>query len=371
MSLMVMVTLLVLAGGSVAAFFKFAPQIGGNPSGDRLELLRQSPNFSEGKFQNSVETNMDMPLKRMLPVFREYFRQNHDRVPVTTITTQPFDGQSFNRIPEAQTAVSWFGHSSALFRIEGKTILADPVFGERASMFSFMGPKRFPYDHHITVEELPAVDIVIISHDHYDHLDYPTMLKLKGRVNQFYVPLGVGEHLESWGIPADQIREFDWWDNIIVSDSLELVFTPSRHFSGRGLTNRFTTLWGSWVLKGSTHRIYFSGDSGYSPDFKKIGEIYGPFDLTLMECGQYNEAWPEIHMMPEETVQAHIDVRGGYLMPIHWGKFELAVHDWKEPVERMVTRAEDSTVKIATPEVGEVLVLQTEITTKKWWENFR
>ena len=209
---------------------------------------------------------------------------------------------------------------------------------------------------------------MILSHDHYDHLDYPTIKALNDKVDRFYIPLGVGAHLEEWGVQPDQITELNWWDEIEFQ-GLNLALTPTRHFSGRGFGDRFKTLWGSWVIIGSNKRMYFSGDSGYFPGFKEIGEKYGPFDLTFMECGAYNEGWSEIHMFPEETAQAHLDVKGKLLMPIQWGKFDLALHPWKESVNRLAEKAKAESIPLFTPQVGQMVSLSDSSDLDSWWEN--
>ncbi len=219
------------------------------------------------------------------------------------------------------------------------------------------------------VDNLPLLDAVILSHDHYDHLDYETITELKDRVKHFYAPLGVGAHLEEWGVPGSAITEMDWWEST-SHNGLELTLTPARHFSGRGFS-RFETLWGSWVIAGRDQKVFFNGDSGYFPGFKEIGEKYGPFDITLMECGAYNEKWAEIHMMPEETVQAHLDLNGEILLPIHWGKFNLSLHPWKEPVERMTQKAKELGVRVCTPEVGDVICIGSRVPSSRWWENYQ
>ncbi|UTW61639.1 MBL fold metallo-hydrolase [bacterium SCSIO 12741] len=369
MVLWTILAVLVIIGVGLALFLNLAPQIGGTASGDRLARMENSPQFDGGIFVNPVETNMDMSAGNVAKMTWEFIRGVDHAEPEDTIRVQPFQADDFANTPEEEVAITWFGHSSAIVRIEGKTLLIDPVFSERASLFSFMGPKRFIYSKHMSVDQLPDVDAVLISHDHYDHLDYETMLKLKEKVNQFYVPLGVGAHLESWGIPSNQIQELDWWQESEWSDSLKLVCTPARHFSGRALTDRFKTLWCSWVIQGKNKRVYFSGDSGYTPQFKEIGDKYGPFDLCMMECGQYDEKWSNIHMMPEETVQAHLDLQGKYLVPIHWGKFNLALHSWKDPVQRMTAKAKEKGVYYLIPEVGHTFTLNTaEGAGSNWWQ---
>lgn len=369
--MIIFLSVILIVSIGVFIFFQTAPQIGKSPEGDRLTRMRSATNFKEGKFENTVDTNMDMPFSTLRKVLAHYmFADKTPKEPQEVVKTQPFDSEIFAAI-DSGVAVTWFGHSSILIRIEGKTILTDPVLvGERASMFSFLGPKRFNYDHHIELDELPFIDIVLISHDHYDHLDYPTIKALNGKVGKFYMPLGVGAHFQHWGVPKEDIIELNWWDEIEL-DNLKLVFTPTRHFSGRAIRDRFNTLWGSWVISGRSKNLYFSGDSGYFPGFKEIGEKYGPFDLTFMECGAYNEGWSEIHMFPEETAQAHLDVNGKLLLPIHWGKFDLSLHPWKESVRRLTKKANEEGIELVTPEVGQMILLPDTVTYSSWWESYQ
>ncbi|HIW33094.1 MAG TPA: MBL fold metallo-hydrolase [Candidatus Paenibacillus intestinavium] len=263
--------------------------------------------------------------------------------------------------------LTWFGHSASLLQLDGKTILLDPMFGRAPSPVSFIGGKRYSKKLPFEIEQLPIIDAVIISHDHYDHLDYGSIVKLKSRVKRFIVPLGVAPHLVKWGIEPAIITEHDWWDELSY-EGIQLVCTPARHFSGRSLTDRNATLWCSWVINGQSANIFFSGDSGYGPHFKEIGEKYGPFDLTLMECGQYNKHWESIHMFPEQTVQAHMDVRGEVMIPIHWGAFTLSLHDWTDPVERVVRAAKERNINIATPRIGEAVQIgATSYPVEEWW----
>ncbi len=272
--------------------------------------------------------------------------------------------------PDTGIVVTWFGHSSLLIKIEGRIFLTDPVFGKRASMVSFMGPKRFDYSPQPSIEDLPPLDGIIISHDHYDHLDYESILVLKNKVDRFFVPLGVGAHLESWEVPTSNITELKWWESTRVDEELTFICAPSRHFSGRGLNNRFSTLWCSWIIKSNKSRIYFGGDSGYFPGFKEIGEKHGPFDLTMLECGAYNINWHDIHMLPEETAQAHVDLKGKSLLPIHWGKFNLALHPWKEPIQRVLKKADELNANVLTPEIGEIVILDDHTRNDQWWERY-
>lgn len=369
--MLIILALVVVIAISVFIFFQTAPQMGKAASGERLSRMESASNYESGIFNNTVDTNMDMPFSTLRKVFKEFFFGDKTlKEPQQAIKTVPFDAQTFASYKSDTIAISWFGHSSILIKINGTTILTDPVLvGERASMFPFMGPKRFDYDHHITLDELPPVDIVLISHDHYDHLDYPTIRDLASKVKKFYTPLGVGAHLEHWGVPASNIEELNWWDEVEVAN-IKLALTPTRHFSGRGIRDRFKTLWGSWVIMGQNKRLYFSGDSGYFPGFKEIGEKYGPFDLTFMECGAYNEGWSEIHMFPEQTAQAHLDVQGKLLLPIHWGKFDLSLHPWKESVQRLEAKAAEENISLVTPEVGQIILLPDTTAFEKWWETY-
>lgn len=257
------------------------------------------------------------------------------------------------------------GHSSVLMRIDSNWILTDPVFSERASPIQWAGPKRF-HPAPITANSLPYIDIVIISHDHYDHLDKATIKAIDEKVGVFVTPLKVGDRLQNWGISREKIIQLDWWQSVSLNN-IEFVSTPSQHFSGRGLLDRNQTLWSSWVILGSKHRIFFSGDSGYFSGFKSIGERYGPFDFTLMEAGAYNSLWSDIHMTPEESVQAHIDLQGKFMIPIHNGTFDLSMHPWYEPLERISAITANRGVQLVTPAFGEQVVLDAPSLKNRWW----
>ncbi|WP_159876367.1 MBL fold metallo-hydrolase [Aquitalea denitrificans] len=257
------------------------------------------------------------------------------------------------------------GHSSVLLKLDGVFLLTDPVFGQRASPFSFAGPKRF-HAPPIALEALPQLDVVIISHDHYDHLDRSTVQALQHKTRLFVTPLGVGDRLQAWGIPAEKIRQLDWWQGLDAGP-LHITATPAQHFSGRGLTDGNRTLWASWVIGSSQSRVFFSGDSGYFDGFRQIGLCHGPFHLTLLENGAYNEDWADVHMHPEQTLQAHLDLRGAVLLPIHNGTFDLALHGWTEPLERISTLAAQAGVPLRTPCFGERLDIRQPAETSAWW----
>lgn len=298
----------------------------------------------------------------------DFFSKGIDREPADTLPSIKTDLKS---LPVDETTLIWFGHSSYFIKMNGKTILIDPVFSERASPFQFIGKKAYPIQTPYTLVDFPeTIDLVIITHDHYDHLDSNTIQKLHTRVGRFYTSLGVGSHLEYWGVAPEKITEFDWWDTKTFKPGFEVVATPARHFSGRGL-KRNQTIWSSFVLKTDSASIYVGGDSGYDSAFTAIGEKYGPFDLALLECGQYNTMWPNIHMMPEEVAQAAIDLKAKVFMPVHWSKFTLALHRWKDPIERTTKAAEALGATVTTPMIGEPVVLGNELPKKRWWENLK
>ncbi|GBG11625.1 membrane protein [Paenibacillus agaridevorans] len=343
------------------------PVFGSRPSREELGRYASLPHYDNGKFRYPLESKVLMSFKEMLPAAWEFIRGNPDRNPREALPYVAL-GEEDLRLSR-QPRVIWFGHSAALLQMDGLTILFDPMFGKAPSPFPIVGGKRYGGKLPMQLEALPRIDYVFISHDHYDHLDYPSIKRLEAKVGHFFVPLGVGAHLQRWGVSRNRITEMDWWEEREVG-SLKLACAPARHFSGRGTTTRDSTLWCSWALRGREGNIFFCGDSGYGPHFQEIGERLGPFDLTLMECGQYDEKWAAIHMLPEQTVQAHLDVRGGLLLPIHWGGFTLAMHSWDDPAIRVTKEAERRGVTITTPMIGESIPLRTEggYPNRKWWE---
>jgi L-ascorbate metabolism protein UlaG (beta-lactamase superfamily) len=348
-------------------FVNYYPALGGRTSKDKLPLIQQSKNFSKGKFINQIDTSMEMGIKNTIAVLIEFIKGNPKGKPSGEIPVEflnPNDIQA-----NKQARVTWFGHSALLLELDGKILLLDPMLGIAPSPFPQFGGKRYSKKLPIEIEQLPQIDAVLISHDHYDHLDYGSIKKLKDKVNHFFVPLGVGAHLERWGVDPKKISEHDWWDEVEY-EGLTLASTPARHFSGRNLTNRNSTLWCSWVIQGQAAKVYFGADSGYGPHFLEIGAKYGPFDLTLMECGQYDERWAAIHMLPEETVQAHLDVKGKVMIPIHWGAFTLSLHDWTDPAERVTKAAKEHNVILATPKIGEpVTIGASGYPNAAWWRS--
>ncbi|RYY92064.1 MAG: MBL fold metallo-hydrolase, partial [Comamonadaceae bacterium] len=261
------------------------------------------------------------------------------------------------------------GHSSHLLKLRGKWWLIDPVFGERVSPLSWVGPKRF-HAPPMTLEDLPQIEGLVLSHDHYDHLDVPTIEALKNRVQRYFVPLGVGQRLRDWGVPPDRIEEMDWWDERKWGDVV-VTAAPAQHFSGRTLWDRNRTLWASWSLRSGTERIFYSGDTGYFPGFTEIGKRLGPFDIALMENGAYDTYWPAVHMSPEETVQAFQELGARTLWLVHNSTFDLAFHTWRDPLERAAALAQQRGIALATPEIGEVFTLGKPRENRRWWEGLK
>jgi L-ascorbate metabolism protein UlaG (beta-lactamase superfamily) len=260
--------------------------------------------------------------------------------------------------------VSWLGHSSLLMKIDGYSILTDPIFERKVSL---IGPSRFNAELPLRVENLQHVDVVIISHDHYDHLNKFSVQQLIDKTGVFIVPQGVGKRLVKWGVPKEKIVELGWWEEAHPHNGLTIAATPSQHFSGRGLFDRNSTLWASWVIQTGQHRLFFSGDTGYFAGFSEIGKKYGPFDVAFLECGAYNEHWSKVHMFPEQTVQAGIDLGAKVLQPIHWATFNLALHAWYEPVERFTEAAWNRSVKVSIPVIGQVVDYHKQRATELWW----
>ena len=367
MTLITIIVLILVIVLGATLFINLSPQFGKAASKDQIVVYRESDNYQDGKFINQIPTTMDIDF---LKVFGQYWQKAPNRAPKTNIEVELIDSLEIVALAPQITQLTWFGHSAFLLELDGKKILLDPMFGDTPSPHPWLGTKRYSKNLPIEIEKLPYIDAVIFSHDHYDHLDYGSIKLLKDKVGTFYTPLGVGNHLVDWGVEEERIFELDWWDSIKL-DEINLVCAPARHFSGRGLFDRSTTLWSSWVIQGEKDNIYFSGDGGYGPHFKEIGEQYGPFDIAMMECGQYNEQWEAIHMMPEQTAQAGTDVKAKLLLPIHWGAFTLAMHDWYEPVERVSKAALELGMPITTPKIGEVIVIgEEDFPMEKWWLNY-
>ena len=360
-------TLLVVICIIVALFVNLSPEFGGTPSKEQKEKFTASSNYKKGTFINLGDVKMNMSFSNFTKMLKLYFSPQPNTIPKKNITVQKIDSVAIAEYKD-QTRLVWFGHSTFLLQMNNKNILIDPMFGKVPAPHPMLGNNRFSKELPIEIEKLPKIDAVILSHDHYDHLDYGSIKKLKGKVTHFYTPLGVGAHLQAWGVSKENITELDWWQENTLND-LKLVCTPAQHFSGRGINDRGTTLWSSWVIQSTTENIFFSGDSGYGSHFKDIGDKYGPFDIGLLECGQYNELWSEIHMMPEETAQAGVDIKAEIIMPIHWGAFKLAMHSWTDPVERILNKANELKINTIVPKIGEPIFLDKNPKNSLWWKN--
>ncbi|MBC9724240.1 MBL fold metallo-hydrolase [Streptomyces sp. TRM68367] len=345
---------------------------GADPSGERMARIRRSPHFKDGVFQNPGGTVRLGPSGSALDFAKNYFDRDARprRAPQGTVPVHATTLADTARPPATGLRLTWMGHSSVLAEIDGHRVLFDPVWGERCSPFPFAGPKRL-HPVPLPLAALGPVDVVVISHDHYDHLDMPTIKALAGTDTLFAVPLGVGAHLEHWGVSAGRLRELDWHESA-KAGGLTLTATPARHFCGRGLRNTQHTLWASWAVAGEEHRVYHSGDTGYFDGFRDIGAEHGPFDATMIQIGAYSEFWPDIHMTPEEGIRAHLDLQGGpepgLMLPIHWATFNLAQHPWAEPGEGTVEAARAAGARVALPRPGEPFEPTAEtVPSEPWW----
>lgn len=354
------------AGGWLLRALNGTPAALGATPQSIMAATAASPHFHDGVFANlEPPSATTMGREQMRLIAWEMLGNRGGSRPSAPI---PLAAPGIFDSDPSRLAVSWFGHSTALVEIDGYRVLTDPVWSERCSPSHVVGPQRL-HPPPIQLEGLPAVDAVVISHDHYDHLDIDTIMALaRTQRAPFFVPLGVGAHLRAWGISEHRIVELDWNQSAKV-DELTVVCLPARHFSGRFL-DRNTTLWASWGFIGPTHRAYFGGDTGYTKSFAQIGVDHGPFDLTLLPIGAYNPAWPDVHMNPEDAVQAHLDITeagSGLLVPIHWGTFRLAPHPWGEPVERLLAAAEPAQIKVAVPAPGQRIDAAAPANSNPWW----
>jgi L-ascorbate metabolism protein UlaG (beta-lactamase superfamily) len=356
-------TAAVLAGplGWVAAAAWGLPTALGAHRRRLRPVVAGSAQFSEGKFHNRLPTPALSPANVRDGLLRQWHEERHVGMPGAAIPL------SRPELPAeaAELAVTWLGHASALLEVDGQRVLVDPVWGHRVSPSPVFGPTRL-HPVPVVLAELPQVDAVLISHDHYDHLDLPTVRALLAtQTAPFVVPLGVGEHLRTWDVPEDRIVELDW-DGAHTVAGLTLTCTEARHFSGR-FFHRDTTLWASWAIAGPRHRVFFGGDTGYTPAFAGIGARFGPFDLTLLPIGAYNDAWHAIHMDPEEAMRAHGDLGGRVLLPIHWATFNLAFHRWAEPVQRLLVAAQRTGAQVVVPRPGERIDVLDPPALADWW----
>lgn len=348
---------------------QFKLQFGGKPTAADIERYRQSPNWKDGKFQNEEETIMSVSFWEIPVVIYKQLTNTKGRFPEKPLPVAPFDKEAF-LADQSAFKFAWYGHSALLMRIEAQTILIDPMLGDNVTPIAPAKSPRFSENTLALIDDFPEIDLMIISHDHYDHLDLDSILKLREKTHQYFVTLGVKRHLVKWGVDPTKIKEFDWWDQHSFAN-IKITSTPTRHFSGRGLTDRAKSFWGGWAFQTENNNIWFSGDGGYGKHFKEIGERLGPFDFAFMESGQYNEKWRMIHMFPDESVQAALDANVKLAMPVHWGGFTLAQHSWKEPAEEFLQYCKEHKLNYFFPKLGELVDPFTSERKEAWWEAFR
>ena len=337
-------------------------ELGKTPSGDHLKLIESSPNYKNGTFQNVEPTSVN---PKDVSVFKIMHKMATRPSSVRPSAEIPHVITDLKKIKSREPVVVWFGHSSYFIHANGFNVLVDPVFSGNASPLSFFG-KAFNGSDVYNAEDLPDIDLLVLTHDHYDHLDWPTINKIAPRSRRIVASLGVGAHLEYWGVNKEKIKELDWWQREKISEDVKITATPSRHFSGRGL-NRAKTLWSSFVLDLFGNRIFIGSDSGYDASFARIGKEFGHFDLAFLECGQYEKFWPQIHMFPEQAVMAANDLNAEIIFPVHWSKFVLSTHPWNEPVKRMTAAAARARHKYVAPMIGEPFTLGQDFKQKEWW----
>lgn len=356
------ITTALLAMGGIG--FINQPKIGRSPKGDELTKILKSPHYVNGEFQNLEPTSILVNKDNYYNGIKEIlFPTKGVTIPKENIPTQKTDLKALN--PKENLLV-WFGHSSFYLQIDGIKILVDPVFSDYASPLFFIN-KAFAGTNIYTANDMPDIDVLIISHDHWDHLDYATIMSLKHKIKHIVCPLGVSSHFYHWGFNPDIIHDEDWYTEIKLSDNLKIHILPSRHFSGRFLDNN-KTLWASFAIITPTKKIFYSGDGGYNPQFREIGDYFQGFDLAIMENGQYNTSWAQIHMMPEKVAQATMDLQAKMLLPVHCGKFSLSPHYWQDPFERIYTASQNKSYKLLTPLLGETVFLdQNNQQFNKWW----
>ena len=329
-------------------------------------MQQQGAQFDGKHFQNPVPTDVMRP-GAMLTVLKEALKPHPGRTPDKHPGPFVVDKMALYKADTNDVFITWLGHSTVLFTIEGKRFLTDPVWYQRVSPFTKFGPKRF-FDVPVLVNDLPPLDFILLSHDHYDHLDKGTILQLTKKNIPVITMLGVGKRLRKWGVADNLIIELDWWQQKDLGDGFRITALPARHFSGRWINDRFTTLWGSFAIQAPHHSIYHGADSGYYEGFIKIGDVFGSFDLTLLEIGAYNKHWADIHMGPENAVKAHVDLHGKLLLPLHWGTFALAFHSWTEPIERLLNEADKKKVPLLVPAPGETRSLRDGAYLNEWWK---
>ncbi len=360
-----MLILYTLLGLSVFVVFRLRIHFGAKPTPTLLARYASSPNWKKDRFLNLEETAMTFGFKDIPGLLKKQFLERKGRIPKSDIPIQNLDWTAFTRDQESYQLV-WLGHSACLIRLAGKTWLIDPMLGPDASPIAPFKTKRFQSNALAYLKSLPQVDYVLLSHDHYDHLDLKSIQALLPHKARYITALGVGRHLEKWGVPATRIQELDWWEHVQL-EGLTLHFTPSRHFSGRGTNDRAKSLWGGFFFHSPAVKLYFSGDGGYGTHFQEVKARLGKADVMLVECGQYNELWHQIHMFPEEAVFAAQDMEAERVIPVHWGGFALALHTWQDPIERFSKAAAEAGLHFELPYPGEV-ISPSRKAGRDWWK---
>ncbi len=346
----------------VAALLDGWRAFGKRATGERRARMTRSPQWDR---KASAFANPQPLQNDLVGMLTGAGHTSPDTAPRSPLSVAPLDPARLATLPASGLRATWFGHSTVLIEIDGKRLLTDPLWSHRVGPVHGVGPTRW-YPPPLPLDGLPPLDAVIVSHDHFDHLDLQTIVALAPRVPRFYVGLGIGAHLEYWGVPADKIVELDWWEEAQLGE-LTIVCTPARHASGRFLTDKDATLWAGYAIVGPQHRVFFSGDTGLFPAVKRIGESYGPFDLTMIEVGQYHGSWPDWHIGPEQAVEAHQLLRGKVLLPIHWGLLTLAYHGWTEPIERTLAAAQQKGAVVTTPLPGQPIEPSALPPSTIWW----
>jgi len=343
-------------------------ELGKSPQGSDLVRIKESNNFNseKGMFVNIQPQIISQEKKKGFDwqLIKDWFSPGIDRVPSANLPELKPDLAAFVQGSE-QLQTIWLGHSSFLINMNGNIILVDPVFSQAASPIKSI-VKRFQKPV-LALEELPDIDYILISHDHYDHLDMQSIKFFADKEVKFITPLGVGSHLKKWGVNESKITEKDWWQTADFA-SIKFIATPAHHFSGRNGINANSTLWASWVIQSQSHNVYFSGDSGYGAHFKDIGDKFGPFDVAFIESGQYNEKWQDVHMLPSEGVKAFKDLQAEKYFPIHWGMFELALHTWYDPIEQLYSFSKSENFELLTPKIGQLVNLAQPESNEMWWQ---
>ncbi|MFC2176557.1 MBL fold metallo-hydrolase [Bacteroidota bacterium] len=346
----------------------FHPQFGGRIKKRHKVAYSRSKQWNGKQFDNLVETTMDVGLKTLPELLKAQFTDRKLRAPEKPIPIIPFDEKTWNTEADKPKYI-WYGHSVVLLKIGGKNLLIDPMLGPDTSPIAPITTKRFSENTLSVIDALPKIDAVLYTHDHYDHIDLKSVKKLMPKVDKWLVGMGIARHLERWKISSSKIVEFDWWQALNL-DGVNITYTPARHFTGRGPFDRQQSLWGGWNFKTQDLNIYWSGDGGYGEHFKEIGTRLGPFDHAFMENGQYNELWRQIHLHPEESVQAALDVNAKVATPVHWGGFALALHPWKESIERFTAEGKNKNLRVSTPQIGEIVNFGDE-RTQPWWSSLK